>query len=1278
MTPAPAADKDPYVGPRPFRPEEHDRFFGRRWETGQVTDLLLAERIVLLFSPSGAGKTSLIEAGVRKALEDEGLAVLPLARVNAPPAAALAAGANRYLASTLAAWDKPLAEELRQPEEKFAGLDVGAYLQERRRRVQARRREVIVLDQLEEILTLDPFDVEADRARLEWFAAIGAALQADRGLWALFSMREDYLGQLGQYFEEIPSGLAIRFRLDVLQKPAAVEAIRQPVAKFAAPDGRPVVFTEPAARWIAEEIAKVQVQQGGERGEVAGRYVEPVQLQVVCDRLWKGMRWAELSSVDGAAAIEETYVKTYAQIPDALGDYYDERVATIAAGDPTAEGRIRRWFDRYLITERLTRGQVRAGAEEETLQLSEPVLTDLVNAHLVRRDVRHDSVWYELAHDRLVEPVRARNRAWRAVNMSAFERLAADWDDRGQPDDLLLRGKVLKEAEVWAAAHRQELELTEETFLNRSVARRAAEQARETRLLRLGLAGAAVIVAIFLGLAVFAYNQSEKARNAEATAEALRRTAEAEAMSVGLTDRSRQLAAQSQAQLAAGDVTGALLLAVQASEVADTVEARSALLAALASSPHLSRILRDQNARVDSIAVSSDRTILATGGDDGSIWVRKVADGTVLCGLLVDSATASAVTSLAFSPVDGNRLVSGTANGVIHFWNVATCREDLSVIPAHHKSINDLAFSADGAMLASASMDETVRLWNIETQDEGVPPLLQFGSPITSIAFHPDRRELAFSGSGGFGLISLSPDAQTTYPRMDDRYGQVWSVDFGPHGDWLLLAAGPNAGIQTVVLWDTIGETQAGEYRVCEGQHGLSAAISPDGQWIALGQIDGRVRLWPREPSSSAVTRGTPTASSAAPRRSASPPSTNSTGCGIELLGHTNKVSALVFATNDSHDPILFSASWDGTAIEWRPAVRQPLATELGRHTDDISSVAFSVNGETVAAGDGNGNVILWSVAGNERSDFPRAHTAGNSIVAVDFNPNGNTLASASSDGTIVLWDLVKKDRIGDPLKAHQVRIRDISFNADGTILASFGPDTVFLWDVHDDGLTRRELPSLPQGDLQGVESITFSPTDPDLLAIGHDDGTITLWDVQTGGTWAEPLQGQNGVITALAFEPEGRMLASVICVASAESSACVQSEIQFWDVENGEPIGEPLQSNQREVHAIAFSADGRLLASAGDDATIVLWDTVSRTPIIPSLIGHDDKVTSVAFNPGAATLASGSFDKTVILWDVDLGSWQSRACRLIDEEGTDVTSCAIPMSFDDEDRATPVAANPT
>ena len=221
-------------------------------------------------------------------------------------------------------------------------------------------------------------------------------------------------------------------------------------------------------------------------------------------------------------------------------------------------------------------------------------------------------------------------------------------------------------------------------------------------------------------------------------------------------------------------------------------------------------------------------------------------------------------------------------------------------------------------------------------------------------------------------------------------------------------------------------------------------------------------------------------------------------------------------------------------------------------------------------------------------------------VSTVAFSPDGKTLASGSSDNTIILWDVASGRPIGQPLRGYNSSIYSVAFSPDGKTLASgSGDNTIILWDV----ASQQPIGQPLRGHDSSIYSVAFSP-DGKTLASGSADYTVILWDVST------------------AFNTS---------VAHA----------------SGQPIGQPLQSHSDHVSTVAFSPDGKTLASGSSDDTIILWDVASRQPI-GQPFSHRDAVNSVAFSPDGKTLASGGDDDTIILWDVNPASWVEKSCQRV------------------------------
>jgi WD40 repeat protein len=175
------------------------------------------------------------------------------------------------------------------------------------------------------------------------------------------------------------------------------------------------------------------------------------------------------------------------------------------------------------------------------------------------------------------------------------------------------------------------------------------------------------------------------------------------------------------------------------------------------------------------------------------------------------------------------------------------------------------------------------------------------------------------------------------------------------------------------------------------------------------------------------------------------------------------------------------------------------------------------------------------------------------------------------------------------------------------------------------------------------VGSVVFSP-DGKMLASGSCgrvdneglclQGEIILWDMATRQPIGTPLTGHIDSVRSVAFSPDGKMLASASCSKLNPNKyyECLQGEIIFWDVATRRPIGDPIKAHTDFVNNVVFSPDGKMLASSSNDSTVILWDVATRQPIGQSIEG-----SNVAFSPGGKTLAAGT-NLTIVLWNIVTG----------------------------------------
>ena len=309
--------------------------------------------------------------------------------------------------------------------------------------------------------------------------------------------------------------------------------------------------------------------------------------------------------------------------------------------------------------------------------------------------------------------------------------------------------------------------------------------------------------------------------------------------------------------------------------------------------------------------------------------------------------------------------------------------------------------------------------------------------------------------------------------------------------------------------------------------------------------------------------------------------------------GHTDFVSSVAFSPDGQ---ILASASQDGTIRLWDTHTAQ-FKTLLIGHTENVNGIAFSPDGQTLASVSRDTTIRLWDPHTGQHKTTLRAHSGFGYIGfnSVAFSPDGQILATGGdyySDFAIRLWNLDNEQNIRT-LTGHTGQITSVAFSPDGQTLASGSEDkTIRLWNPNN-GQVKRTL----TGHTQMVDSIAFSP-DGQTLATGARDRTIRLWIPQTGKL-KTTLTGYTGWINPLAFSPDGQMLAS----------SSQDQRIRLWNAKTGE-YRNTLQEGADHIMSIAFSPDGQMLASGRRDGTVRLWEFQTLLEQDPNLTLGPNKIT--------------------------------------------------------------------
>ncbi|WP_394614037.1 hypothetical protein JNUCC0626_29700 [Lentzea sp. JNUCC 0626] len=1092
----------PYMGLSAFGPEDANWFFGRERATNALLEKLNDNGITMLVGASGAGKSSLLKAGVLPGLGKEAIVISP--------------GTD------------PLKEfTLQVPELTLENADT--FAQEVQHAVGDR---VVIVDQFEEAFTLG-----GDEDRLRIFVQ---ALHAAAGKTAVvLGVRADFYARCLD-FPELSE--ALQTRQMVLGAMSAAE-LREAVTNPA----------KAAGLHLEAGLVEVMLRDLGTHNRRGKDAYDAGALPLLSHALlatWQRRQAGRLTTAGYRAAggiqgaVAATAERAWSDLDEpARAAARALLLRLVRVGDDTQD--TRRRGSRHSLLE-----------ASANLPATERALEVLTHARLITADA--GSV--EITHEALLQAW-PRLRSWidedRAGNLTRqrLEEDAAAWSEHGHDSSLLYRGARLEGV-------RQQQNVT---TIAKEFVRTSERQHRKSVWVRRSAVSLVVVFALIAATAaVIAVRQRNDAVFRQVVAEADRLAdtdpsvaaqllLAAHRMRPGDLDVGSKLLANQQLPLAVPlhGHTGAVYL---------TTFTRDGTVLATASYDRTARLwdVRDRShpkplavipghaGWLSSAVFSPDDRLLATTGEDRTIKLWDVAD-KANPRLLQTVDTGNGITYLLeFSP-DGRTLAAANDDKTARLWDVsdpAALKPLGEPLPGATAAVRTLAFSPDGRTLATSGDDRTIRLYDVASRSLVGTPMTGHSDGLHSVAFSPDGTLLA-SGSDDSTVRLWDPATQEPIgDALVGHTGGVWSVKFSPNGQ--VLASGSADG--TARLWnlsDPSAPSAIGRPLTAPSGGVFAVGFTPDGRALATGSGENAVRLWSL-PQNVVLVRATNLVQ----------PVFSADG-GLLVAGDGIRTARL-WSTKDAitslgtavvgpdrgtirpklrpDGKVLATANGltDQSVRLWDtrdPARLVPLGSPLVLNTRFSSTIGFSPDGRIMVTGNDDKSVRLWDVGDPAHPKPLGAPLTGHReyVNDVAFSPDGKTLATASSDRTFRLWDIsdpAQAAPIGEPVTGNVEPVQRIVFTPDGKTVITGGTDkTIRIFDVRD--RARPRALSVLRGHGQQVSSLSIT-SDGRTLASASADKTFRLWDISDPArakALGQQMSLASGAEPSVHFRPNSRML---------------------------------------------------------------------------------------------------------------------------------------------------------
>ncbi len=457
------------------------------------------------------------------------------------------------------------------------------------------------------------------------------------------------------------------------------------------------------------------------------------------------------------------------------------------------------------------------------------------------------------------------------------------------------------------------------------------------------------------------------------------------------------------------------------------------------------------------------------------------------------------------------------------------------------------------------------------------------------VAARPDGGLLALGTTDGL-ILFWDVKAGREVRRWAAHRDAVAGLTFSPDGHRLVSAGWD----QAVRLWDGTTGKPAGELSG-HADRVQSAAFHPGGRYLATGSWDATVKVWDTQARKEVRT----------------------------LEGHQSPVYCVAFSPDGRY---LASAGSNGNLKIWEADSGRTVQSLTGR-SGAVLSVAFSPDGRYLAYGGGDSTVRVWDVeSGVERVTY-RGHRGP--VESIGFSPDGQRLVSFSAAlGEVKVWDMTRHPQFATFARTER-DVEAIAFGAGGQRLLSVSRGgNLQSWDAATGVLLDERRLSLPDKVTSPAVPADFAPDGRRLAALCREDAhAVKVWDTASGAE-ALTLSGHTLPIHCVRFSPDGNLLATAGCDPRREQKP---HEVRIWDAATGN-LRLTLPGHGF-VFTLAFSQDARWLAWGGPAGQVTILDRETGQPVVVKS-NHPGDVTGIAFSADGRLLATAGFeDRMVKIW---------------------------------------------